>query len=108
MLKQKSEIYIWFKSAFDPTSLGSRPLTKSGILINPKNSAVSAGSVYDFLNKYAVCKCPPVIECLEKIENNPGGVICGSDGVEYANKCQLERRQCLLQRRIWVSIGMKM
>ena len=38
-VKTKSEIYIRFKSAFfiwnwvDPTSLGSRPLIKSGILI---------------------------------------------------------------------------
>ena len=39
MLKQKSEIYIWFKSAFftngvGPTSLGSHPLIIPGILIS--------------------------------------------------------------------------
>ena len=83
--------------------LDSKRLTaKSGILVNPKTEESS--QVFDFLNKYAVCKCPPVLDCLEKIEDQPRkGVICGSDGVEYANKCQLERRQCLLQRRIWVS-----
>ena len=78
---------------------------KSGIDKNPPKT-LSANSMYDFLNKYAVCKCPPVIDCLEKLENDnnkKSGVICGSDGIEYENKCQLERRQCLLQRRIWVS-----
>ena len=62
-----------------------------------------SNSVLEFMNKYAVCKCPPVMDCLKTIENDKQNVICGSDGVEYANKCQLERRQCLLQRRIWVS-----
>ena len=91
-----------------------RLTAKSGILVVSSKEAKkvpSANSMYDFLNKYAVCKCPPVIDCFDKIESersntssrNPSGVICGSDGVEYANKCQLERRQCLLQRRIWVS-----